>query len=201
MQFHMASSADKNQGKKSDEPPTVAEDRQVGGHGQVAGHADLLPAGHAHAVHPADDRLAALQDGVHHGVEQVHVLAVLVGAVGVVLGVLLGVPAGAEGLVARPGEHGGHLAAIPRGRAEPGDHPLDHVGGVGVELLRVVQPDPGGVQPLDLLALRIQKRPFFENHTGGFRPPVLAFEQNMVLDLVVPGYPIKAHDRSSFLRY
>ena len=77
--------------------PGLAEDRQVLRDREVAGHADLLAAGDAHAVDAADHRLVADQDRADHVVEEPHVLAVLLGPAGVVLGVLRGVAAGAEG--------------------------------------------------------------------------------------------------------
>ena len=99
----------------------LAEARQVLRHGEVAGHADLLPAADAHAVDAADHRLVAGEDRRHHVVEQAHVLPVLLRVPGVVLGVLLGVAAGAEGLVAGAGEHHATDVAGIGGRAEGED--------------------------------------------------------------------------------
>jgi len=82
----------------------LAEEGQVLREGEVAGHADLLPAGDAHAVHAADDGLVAVQDGRDHVVEQAHVLPVLLRVPGVILRVLLRVPAGAERLVPGAGD-------------------------------------------------------------------------------------------------
>ena len=110
--------------------PGLAEDRQVAGDGDVGGHADLLAAGHPHAVDSADRRLLAAQNPVDHGVEQIHVDPVLVRPFAVVLGILLDVAAGAEGLVAGGGEHRRHHRAIGRGPVETGDDRLDHLGGV-----------------------------------------------------------------------
>ena len=83
----------------------LSEQRQVLGDREVAGHADLLPAGDAHAVDAADHRLVAVQDRGDHVVEQPHVLAVLLRPARVVLGVLSGVAAGAERAAAGAGEH------------------------------------------------------------------------------------------------
>ncbi len=63
-QFHIASSAVRNQGRKSEEPPTglirdgdrLAVNGEVGGDCVVTGKADFLAAGHSHAVYAADDR-------------------------------------------------------------------------------------------------------------------------------------------------
>jgi hypothetical protein len=55
----------------------LAVNRQVRRDGEVAGKADLLAAGHSHAVYPADYRLLAHEDGVDHVVEEFHVGAVL----------------------------------------------------------------------------------------------------------------------------
>jgi hypothetical protein len=94
-------------------------------------------------IDAADHRLVAGEDGRDHVVvEQSHVLAVFLRMAGVVFRVLLGVAAGAEGLVARTGKHHAiDVARIRRG-AESEDDPLDHVGGVGVVLRWVVQRDP-----------------------------------------------------------
>ncbi|VTR65735.1 hypothetical protein DESC_370104 [Desulfosarcina cetonica] len=121
----------------------LAVDRQVAGDGDVTGHADLLAAGHAHAVDPADGGFLAKQNRVHHGVEQIHVKTVLVGPLGVIFGILLGVAAGTEGLVAHGGEHAGHDGCIRGCPMETGDDGLDHLGGVGIVLLGVVQGHPG----------------------------------------------------------
>ena len=83
----------------------LAEARQVLRDREVAGHADFLAAADAHAVDAADHRLVAAEDRRDHVVEQAHVLAVFLRIAGVVLGVFLGVAAGAEGLVAGAGEH------------------------------------------------------------------------------------------------
>ena len=80
--------------------PGLAEAREVLRDREVAGHADLLAAADAHAVDAADHRLVAGEDRRDHVVEQPHVLAVLLRLAGVVLGVFLGVAAGAERLVA-----------------------------------------------------------------------------------------------------
>ncbi len=94
--------------------PGLAEERQVLGDREVAGHADLLAAADAHAVDAADHRLVAGEDRADHVVEEPHVLAVLLGPSGVVLGVLGGVAAGAEGAVAGAGEDHGDAG---RGRS------------------------------------------------------------------------------------
>ena len=112
---------ERNQGRKSVEPPTGADavlgaglavDRHVGGHRDVGRHADFLAAGDAHAIDAADHRLLAVEDAVDHGVEQIHVLAVLIGSLGVVGGVLGRIAAGTEGLVADGGEHRGDDLAV-----------------------------------------------------------------------------------------
>ena len=90
----------------------LTQDSQVAGYRQIAGHADLLPAGHAHAVDAADGGLLAIQDGVHHADEQIHVLTVLVGPLRIVLRILLGVAAGAEGLVTGAGKDHRHHTAV-----------------------------------------------------------------------------------------
>ena len=123
--------------------PAWPKARQILRDREVAGHADLPPAADAHAVDAADHRFVAGEDGADHVVEQAHVLAVLLRLAGVVLGVLLGVAAGAEGLVAGAGEDHAVDGAVVARRAHGQDHALDHVGGVAVELARVVQRDPG----------------------------------------------------------
>jgi hypothetical protein len=122
----------------------LAEDGEVARKGRVAGHADLLAAGHPHPVHTADGRLLAAENGVHHGVEEVHVKAVFVRAAGVVLGVLLGVAAGAERAVPHGGEDRRDDRGVGRSALKAGDDALDHFGGVGVVLGGVVEGDPGG---------------------------------------------------------
>jgi hypothetical protein len=85
---------------------------------------------------------------------------------GVVLGVLLGVAAGAEGLVAHAGEHDAvDVAGVGR-RAEREDRALDHVGRVRVVLARVVERDPGVVEAGDLAAVGRARRPLFEADAG-----------------------------------
>ena len=121
----------------------------IAGNGEVAGHADLLAAGDPTAIHPTDSRLLAVQDGVHHGDEQVDVGTVLLGTPTVILGVLLGVAAGAEETVAHSRKHDCYHGTIHGSGLESGDNALHHLGGVGVTLLRVVQGDPGGVQSCD----------------------------------------------------
>jgi hypothetical protein len=106
----------------------------AGGDREVAGHADLLAAGDAQAVDPADDRLVAQQDRRHHVVEQTHVLEVLVRPAGVVGGVLGGVAAGAEGALAGAGENHGDGRPVGARAAEGEDHLLDRFGRVAVEL-------------------------------------------------------------------
>ena len=144
----------------------LAEAGEVLRHREVAGHADLLPAADAHAVDAADHRLVAGEDRRDHVVEQPHVLPVLLRLAGVVLGVLLGVAAGAEGLVADAGEHHAVDVAGVAGGAHGQDHALDHVGGVRVELAGVVEPDPGVVQAGDLLAVGPARRPLLVAHAG-----------------------------------
>ena len=104
--------------------PAWPNTRQVLRDREVAGHADLLAAADAHAVHAADDRLVAGEDGAHHVVEEPHVLAVLLGPAGVVLGVLGGVAAGAERAVAAAGEHDRHAARSFDARRMPRITPL-----------------------------------------------------------------------------
>jgi hypothetical protein len=185
----MARSAPTTTGRKSVAPPIgcravlgagLAEARQILTHREVAGHADLLAAADAHAVDAADHRLVAGQDGADHVVEQPHVLAVLLRLAGVVLGVLLGVAAGAEGLVARTGEdHAVHRAVVARG-AQGQDHALDHVGGVGVELAGVVQRDPGVVQTGNLLAVGSAGGALLVAHAG----LVEVVDQVVILEVV-----------------
>jgi len=124
----------------------LAELGEVLGDREIARHADLLAARHAHAVDAADDRLVAAQDRAHHVVEQAHVLPVLLGAPGVVGGVLLGVAAGAEGALAGAGEDHRDAGAVVRGAPEAEDHALDHPGGVGIVLARVVERDARDVE-------------------------------------------------------
>ena len=156
----------------------LAEARQILRDREVAGHADLLAATDAHAVDAADHRLVAGQDGADHVVEQAHVLAVFLRLPGVVLGVFLGVAAGAESLVADAGEdHAADVAGV-RSRAHRQDHALDHVGGVGVVLARVVEPDPGVVQTFDHAAIGSARRTLLVAHArlGGVVDEVVVLE-------------------------
>ena len=142
----------------------LAEAGEVLGDREIAGHADFLAAADAHAVDAGDDRLVAAEDRRDHVVEQPHVLAVFLRVAGVVLGIFLGVAAGAERLVAGAGEH--HRVDVPgvaRG-AEGEDDALHHVGGVGIELRRVVEGDPGVEQAGDLRAIGRLHRALFEQH-------------------------------------
>ena len=144
----------------------LAEAREVLRDREVAGHPDLLATADAHPVDAADHRLVAGEDPGDHVVEQAHVLPVLLRMPGVVLGVLLGVAAGAEGLVAGAGEDDAVDVARVRRGAEREDHALHHVGGVGVELRRVVERDPGVEEARRGLAVGRLRRPLLVANTG-----------------------------------
>jgi hypothetical protein len=174
----------------------LAEDRHIRGDREVAGHADLLAARDPHAVDPADGRLLAVEDSVDHGVEEIHVLAVLVRPPGVVLGVLLGVAAGAEGAVAGTREDDRHHATVKRGVGEGGDHTLHHLGGVGVELARVVEGDPRRVEAINSLPVRTTQGLLLVHRARRVvvSSPELLSAHTMVFQLVVSWQPIKTHD-------
>ena len=77
-----------------------------------------------------------------HVVEEAHVPAIFLRVAGVVFGIFLGIAAGAERLVAGSGEYDGNDIACGTRLAEGKDHAFNHVGGVRVELRRVVEGDP-----------------------------------------------------------
>ena len=108
----------------------------------VRGVADFLAAGDTHAIDAADHRLLAVEDAVDHGVEEVHVLAVLVRPLRVVGGIFGGVAAGAERLVAGAGQHHAANAGVVPGQLEEclGEIRL-HGAAECVHPLRAVQPD------------------------------------------------------------
>jgi hypothetical protein len=126
----------------------LAEDAEVLRHREVAGHPDLLAASDPHAVRPADHRLVAVEHGRDHVVEQAHVLPVLARVAGVDLCVLARVSTSAEGPVAGAGQHHRDGRAVVARRPQAQDDLLDHVGGVGVVLLGIVESDPDIVQTL-----------------------------------------------------
>ena len=110
--------------------------------------------------------LSQARIGAHHVVEQAHVLPVFLRVAGVVLGVFLGVAAGAEGLVAGAGEDDAVDVARVRRRAEREDHALHHVGRVGVVLRRVVERDPGVVEAGHGLAVGRRRGPLLVADAG-----------------------------------
>jgi hypothetical protein len=91
--------------------------------------------------------LVRFTTGLSQVVEQPHVLLVFLGIAGVVLGIFLRIPAGAKGLVARGREDDGDHAAIHGGLSEGEDQLLHGVGRVAVVLRRIVEADPGVVEP------------------------------------------------------
>ena len=147
--------------------PGLAEAREILRDREIAGHADFLAAADAHAVHAADHRFVAADDRRDHVVEQPHVPPVFLGIAGVVLGVFLGVTAGAKCLVAGPGEnHGDHVARRAR-RAKRQDRRLHHVGRVGIELGGIVERDPGVEQSGHRLSVDPLHRPLLVVHALG----------------------------------
>src|SRR5581483_1670426 len=163
----------------------LAIDGEIGGDRQIGRHADLLAAGDAHAVDAADHGFFAVQDAVHHGVEQIHVLAVFVRAARIVGRVFGGVAAGAKRLVADRGEHDRHDAAIGGRFLKTGDHALYHFGGIGIVLRRVVQPDPGGIESLGFPAAGVDDRALLINDARRFAAEMTVVEKLMVFQLVV----------------
>jgi len=69
----------------------------------------------AHAIHAADHRLVATEDGAHHIVEQAHVLPVLAWGPGINLCILARVATSAEGLRPRSREYDSNRGAIGYG--------------------------------------------------------------------------------------
>ncbi|OPX80784.1 MAG: hypothetical protein A4E52_02310 [Pelotomaculum sp. PtaB.Bin013] len=118
---------------------SLAVNGHVGRNGDVGSHADFLAAGHAHPVRPADNRLLAHIESVHHAVEEVHIEGVFVGLHAVIVGVFHSVAACAERLVADSGKDNGHYVTVHRSAVQAGDNAFHHLGGVRVELLGVVK--------------------------------------------------------------
>ena len=90
----------------------LSENGEIRRNGEVAGHADFLAPGDAHAVNPADDRFFAGQNSIHHMIEQFHVLTVFITAQAVKFAVFLGISAGTKGVGTRAGEYDRNDAAI-----------------------------------------------------------------------------------------
>ena len=164
----------------------LAEAREILRDREIAGHADFLAAADAHAVDAADHRLVADQDGRHHVVEQPHIAAIFLRIAGVIFGVFLGIAAGAERLVAGAGEHDRDHVARRARLAEGEDHALHHLGGVGIELARIVERDPGIVEPGDRLAVFAFDRALFVTHALVGLPD-LRRDQTVILAAVVRG--------------
>ena len=83
----------------------LAEVGQILGDGEVTGHSNFLATTDSHAVDPADDGFVAAENAGNHVVEQAHVLPVFLRVTRVILGVFLGVSAGAKCPVAGSGEY------------------------------------------------------------------------------------------------
>src|SRR5271167_1503440 len=95
----------------------LAEYGEITGYGKIAGHSNLLPTADPHAVHAADHRLVATEDGANHVIEQAHVLPVLAWGPGISLRILARVAARAKGLRARAGNYDSDRCAIIAGFA------------------------------------------------------------------------------------
>ncbi len=139
--------------------PGLAEAGHVLGDGEVAGHADLLPAADAHAVDAADGRLVAVQDGRDHVVEEAHVRAVARRVARVDRGVLARVAARAEGAVPGTGKDRGDNRRVLARATEGEDDLADRARRVGVQLLGVVEHDPRGEEAFDLRTVGAPHRP------------------------------------------
>ncbi len=85
---------------------------QVRCNGEVTGHTDFLASCHSHAVDPANDRLFAREDGIHHVIEKFHVLAVFIGSHAVKFTVFLGIASGAKRIGAGTCKYGSHNAPV-----------------------------------------------------------------------------------------
>ncbi len=140
----------------------LAEAGKILGDGEITGHANLLSAADPHTVNPANHRLVVHQDRGYHVVEEAHILFILLGIPGIVLGILLGVAPGTEGLVARAGKYHSHHAAVVGGLPHGKNHLLHGVRGIGVILLGVVQDDPGVKESRYGIALVVPAGTFFE---------------------------------------
>jgi hypothetical protein len=63
-----------------------------------------------------------------------------------------------------------------------GDDALDHFGGVGVVLRRVVQDDPGREQAVDRISRRVKNGTLFKHDAGCVTGKMFSSPQVMVLD-------------------
>ena len=163
----------------------LPENRQVAGNGEIACHSDFLAAGDSHAVHSADNRFFAVQDSIHHAVEQIHVFPVLLGPHGIVFGIFFGVSAGAEGHVARPGENDGHNGTVLAGCRESRYHTLDHFSRVGIVLLGIIEANPGDVEPVNCFAVRRCQRFLFVDRARSLGSPMLGTHKDVIFAAVV----------------
>jgi hypothetical protein len=107
-------------------------------------------------------------------VEQLHILTVLITSQAVDFTVFFGVAAGTERIRAGSGKYDRHNASVQGGIFKPGNYAFDHLGGVRVILLGVIEPDPGHVKPFLHIAFRVCQGSFFIDDTGsvGIGPPV-----------------------------
>ena len=120
---------------------------------QVAGELGFVAAADRHAVQARDDGLAGVQDALDVGAEERHVLPVVARRGDVVLGVLLDVAAGAEGLVAGAGEDDDADGVVEARVAEGGRELFEGAGAVGVVVLRPMDRDRGDEVALACRAL------------------------------------------------
>ncbi len=127
---------------------------------EVAGELRLVAAADRHAIEARDDRLAGVQDALDVGAEERHVLPVVARRGDVVLGVLLDVATGAEGLVAGAGEDDHPDRVVEAGVAKGSRELLEGACTVGVVVLRPMDRDGG-----DEVALHVEH--FLESEARG----------------------------------
>ena len=163
----------------------LAIDRKIRGNGEIGGHTDLLPAGDAHAVDAADHGFLTVKDSVHHGVEQIHVFAVLIRPARVIRRVLSGIAAGTECFVADRGEYNCYDASVGGGFLKAGDDSLHHLGSVGVILRGVVERDPSGIETVGRLAVFVPYRTFLVNDARRVFAEMTVVEELVVLQFIV----------------
>ena len=187
-------------GRRSVPGSGLTEYCEVRGHRDVTRHPDFLATRHPHAVHPADRGLLAHQDGIDHVIEQIHVLAVLLAPQAVILAVFPGVAARAKSVGTRAGKDDRYHAPVQGCILKAGYDALDHFRGVGIELLRIVESNPGRVQTFHNFSGCVLEGPFFIYRTRGVRigPKVNIRVQQVILGSVIPWHPFQGHRIFSF---
>src|SRR5208282_497826 len=174
---------------------------------KVARKVELVPAAHRDAVEPRDGRLPAPQEGFYGSLEEPHVLPVVPGTLGVPLGILADVPAGAEGGGSRAREDDHADRVVERCVFDRAGELEQGARGVGIVDLGAIEHDTGDAVALlveDVLEAhspRWHRRENVRHLPGGGRPrarfrhPTLSESWRRVVDEA--RYPVPVRGQPS----